>query len=101
MALRRSNSVCPSSGGITRFAVPLSGSIIAAMRAVLCLPCVAGLAASARDDARAAELFLRLDQRGHVLAAVAECAGKRQRLMHGFTDDGRHREALGQVRVVA
>ena len=55
----------------------------------------------ARHDARAGDLLLRLDQRRHELPAVAEGAGEDQRLVHRLADHRRHRQALGEVGVVA
>ena len=49
---------------------------------------------SARHELRAGQLFLRLDQRGHELPAVAERAGQDERLVHRLADDGRDRQAL-------
>src|SRR6476659_8378029 len=54
-----------------------------------------------RHELGARELLLRLYQRRDVLLAVTERAGEDERLVHRFADDGRDREAFGEMRVVA
>src|SRR5262249_15980862 len=56
---------------------------------------------SARNQLGARELLLCLDQRGHVLAPVAQRAGERQRLVHRLAHHAGDRQPFGQVGVVA